>query len=100
MRARHLPMERLEKKRIKGHTYYYYSKWGRVNGKSRRLWQKYLGKPDDILRAVEGQGPRPHCAEVLRFGLAATLWHQCPQANRVAHVTRPSDKTARVMKHD
>jgi hypothetical protein len=52
-------MERLEKKRIKGHIYYYYSKWGRVNGKSRRLWQKYLGKPDDILHAVEGRGPRP-----------------------------------------
>src|SRR2546426_5602560 len=42
-------MERLEKKRIKDNTYYYYSKWGRVNGKSRRLWQKYLGKLDDIL---------------------------------------------------
>ena len=45
-------MERLEKKRIKGHIYYYYSKWGQVNGKSRRLWQKYLGKSDDILHAV------------------------------------------------
>src|SRR5712691_2990326 len=88
MRARHLPMERLEKKRIKGHTYYYYSKWGRVNGKSRRLWQKYLGKPDDILRAVEGQGPRPHCAEVFRFGLAATLWQECQRANLIAHVDR------------
>ncbi len=81
-------MERLEKKRIKGHTYYYYSKWGRVNGKSRRLWQKYLGKPDDILRAVEGQGPRPHCAEVFRFGLAATLWQECQRANLIAHVDR------------
>lgn len=79
-------MERLEKKRIKGHTYYYYSKWGRVNGKSRRLWQKYLGKPDDILHAVEGRGPRPQCAEVFRFGLAATLWQECQRANIIAHV--------------
>jgi transposase len=84
--AGHLQMERLEKKRIKGHTYYYYSKWGRVNGKSRRLWQKYLGKLDDILHAVEGHGPRPQCAEVFRFGLAATLWQECQRANLVAHV--------------
>jgi len=79
-------MERLEKKRIKGHTYYYYSQWGRVNGKSRRLWQKYLGKPDDILHAVEGRGPRPQCAEVFRFGLAATLWQACQRANIITHV--------------
>ena len=79
-------MERLEKKRIKGHTYYYYSKWGRVNGKARRLWQKYLGKPDDILHAVEGRGPHPQCAEVFRFGLAATLWQECQRANIIARV--------------
>jgi transposase len=85
-------MERLEKKRIKGHTYYYYSKWGRVNGKSRRLWQKYLGKPDDILHAVEGRGPRPQCAEVFRFGLATTLWQECQRANLIAHVDKHGPK--------
>ena len=46
-------MERLESKTIKGRTYYYYSKWARVDGKPRRLWQKYLGKLDDIARAVQ-----------------------------------------------
>ncbi len=85
-------MERLEKKRIKDNTYYYYSKWGRVNGKSRRLWQKYLGKLDDILHAVEGRGPRPQCAEVFRFGLAATLWQECQRANIIAHVDRHCPK--------
>lgn len=79
-------MERLEKKRMKGHTYYYDSQWGRVNGKSRRLWQQDLGKPDDILHAVEGRGPRPQGAEVFRFGLAATLWQACQRANIIAHV--------------
>jgi transposase len=85
-------MERLEKKRIKGHTYYYYSKWGRVNGKSRRLWQKYLGKLDDILHAVEARGPRPHCAEVFRFGLAATLWQEAQRANLISHVDHHCQK--------
>jgi len=79
-------MERLEKKRIKGHTYYYYAKWGRVNGKCRRLWQKYLGKPEDILHAVEGGGPRPQYAEVFHFGLAETLWQECQRANIIGHI--------------
>jgi transposase len=79
-------MERLEKKRIKGHIYYYSSKWGRVNGKPRRLWQKYLGKPDAILHAVEGRGPRPQSAEIFRFGLVATLWQQCQRAGIIGHV--------------
>jgi len=80
-------MERLEKKRIKGHTYYYYSKWGRVGGRCRRLWQKYLGKPDDILHAVEGRGPTPQYAEVFHFGLAETLAKEC----RLAHIVDKVD---------
>lgn len=52
-------MERLETKQIHGHTYYYYSKWARVNGKPRRVWQRYLGKLEDIVQAVEGGGPVP-----------------------------------------
>jgi transposase len=79
-------MECLEKKRIKGPTYYYYSKWGRVNGKSRRLWQKYLGKPDDILHAVEGRGPAPQYAEVFHFGLAETLAKECRLAKIIDKV--------------
>ncbi len=85
-------MERLEKKRIKGHIYYYYSKWGLVNGKCRRLWQKYLGKPEDILHAVEGGGPRPQYAEVFHFGLAATFWQECQRANIIGHIDRHCPK--------
>jgi hypothetical protein len=70
-------MERLEKKRINGNTYYYYSKWGWVGGRCRRLWQKYLGKLDDILHAVEGTGPTPKHAEVFHFGLSETLAKAC-----------------------
>ena len=79
-------MERLEKKRIKGHTYYYYSKWGRVGGRCRRLWQKYLGKPDDILHAVEGRGPAPQYAAVFHVGLAETLAKECRLAKSIDRV--------------
>ena len=63
-------MERLETKKINGHTYYYYSEWGWVNGKCRRKWQRYLGKLEDIVKACEGGGPAPLYADVFQWGLA------------------------------
>lgn len=47
-------MERLEAKQVNGGTYYYYSQWAKVDGKCRRVWQKYLGKLEDIVQAVQG----------------------------------------------
>ena len=70
-------MERLEPKKIHGKTYYYYSKWAWVNGKCRRVWQKYLGKLEDIAKAVEGGGPAPMHAEIFQWGLPTTLWMEC-----------------------
>ena len=69
-------MERLEPKKINGHTYYYYSEWGWVNGKCRRIWQKYLGKPKDIYQAVAYGGPAPKYAGVFQWGLPAALWNE------------------------
>lgn len=78
-------MERLETKKISGHTYYYYSKWGWKEGKCRRLWQKYLGKLEDIVKAVE-RGPDAQYAEVFDFGLPTALWLETQRQNIVAHV--------------
>ena len=47
-------MERLEAKLISGQTYYYYSRWAWVDGKCRRVWQKYLGRLENIAKAVDG----------------------------------------------
>jgi len=73
-------MERLEAKKISGHTYYYYSEWGWVDGKCRRKWQKYLGKLEDIVKACEGGGPAPLYAEVFQWGLPAALWKEISTA--------------------
>ena len=73
-------MERLEKKQVNGHTYYYYSKWAKVDGRCRRVWQKYLGKLEDIVQAVQGGGPSPRYAEVFQWGLPQALWNECCQA--------------------
>jgi len=76
-------MERLEAKKIHGRTYYYYSKWAWVNGKCRRVWQKYLGKLEDIVQAVDGGGPPPEYAEVFQWGLPSALWKECTRARIV-----------------
>src|SRR5712692_478272 len=74
-------MERLETKLIHGRTYYYYSKWEWRGGKCRRAWQKYLGKLEDIVRAVAEGGPCPRYAEVFQWGLSEALWQECSRAN-------------------
>jgi transposase len=81
-------MERLEKKRIHGRTYYYYSKWEWRDGKCRRAWQKYLGKLEDIVRAVDEGGPCPRYAEVFQWGLSETLWRECCRAKVCEFINR------------
>jgi transposase len=90
-------MERLECKTIKGHTYYYYSKWARVEGKPRRLWQKYLGKLDDIARAVQGGGKAPVCADVFDWGLPEALWRECQRADIAACVNQHCGTRSRAL---
>ncbi|MBM4341637.1 MAG: IS1634 family transposase [Deltaproteobacteria bacterium] len=85
-------MERLETKQVNGHTYYYYSRWAKVNGKCRRVWQKYLGKLQDIVQAVEGGGPAPQYAEVFQWGLPQALWNECCAAEVISHVDRECPK--------
>lgn len=79
-------MERLESKKINGRTYYYYSEWGWRDGKCRRIWQKYLGKPKDIAEAVEGGGPAPLYAEVFQWGLPCALWKEVVRARIVEEI--------------
>lgn len=80
------PVERLETKTVNGHVYYYYSKWARVDGKPRRVWQKYLGKLEDIVNAVDGTGPAPVCADVFEWGLCEALWQECQRVQVVSAV--------------
>ena len=79
-------MERLEKKQVNGHAYYYYSKWTKIDGRCRRVWQKYLGKLEDIVQAVQGGGPSPQYAEVFQWGLPQALWNECCRAEVIAHI--------------
>ena len=81
-------MERLEAKKINGRTYYYYSHWAWVDGKCRRVWQKYLGKLENIVKAVEGGSPGPRYAEVFQWGLPEALWKECTLADVVGRIDK------------
>jgi transposase len=85
-------MERLEAKQVKGHTYYYYSHWEWVDNRCRRVWQKYLGKLDDIVAACQGTGPAPICAEVFQWGLSQALWQEAARAGLIGHIDRHCPK--------
>jgi transposase len=85
-------MERLEAKKVKGHTYYYYSNWEWVDNRCRRVWQKYLGKLEDIVAACQGTGPVPVCAEVFQWGLSQALWQEATRAGLVGHIDRHCPK--------
>lgn len=69
-------MEIIESKKINGQTYYYYSKWEWKHGRCRRVWQKYLGKPENIAKAVQATAPAPLYAEIFHYGLPASLWNE------------------------
>ena len=45
-------MASLLKKTIRGKTYYYARECRRIDGKPKIVWQKYLGRADDIIAAL------------------------------------------------
>jgi transposase len=68
-------MASIIKKKVRGQTYYYAVQSQRVDGRPRIVWQKYLGKVEDILRKLEGQPlHQPVTAQVFEFGALAALW--------------------------
>ncbi len=81
-------MERLEAKTINGRKYYYYSKWGWVNGKCRRVWQKYLGTLETIAKKFDEELQAPLCAEVFQWGLPNALWQESALLNVIEETNR------------
>jgi transposase len=81
-------MERLEAKKINGRTYYYYSSWAWVDGKCRRVWQKYLGSLENIARVFEEGAPSPTHAEVFQWGLPTALYTECSLTEVTEEINR------------
>jgi len=67
-------MASIQKKIKKGRPYYYAVQSGRVNGKPRITWQKYLGTIEAIVERAEGaRPPRPKETVIFEAGGVAAL---------------------------
>jgi len=85
-------MATIIKKNIKGHAYYYVVQTGWVDGRSRVVWQKYLGKAEDIVAKLEGAGAEPHTARVFSFGAVAALYQVAAELGVVGIIDRFAPK--------
>jgi transposase len=65
-------MASLVRKKIRGHFYWYAVESQRVNGKPRIVWQKYLGKAEDIVRRMTEGEPETETV-VYEFGTVAAV---------------------------
>jgi transposase len=91
-------MAYLQKKKIRGGVYYYYTQTKRIDGKSKKIQQVYLGTPDQIFEkcTAAGEADAPVKASHLEFGLPAALYQQAlelgliPLINSYATVSTPS----------
>lgn len=72
-------MASLTRKTIRGKTYYYARECKRVDGKPKIVWQKYLGRAEDIIRVMTvsaqpaGAAP-PLQAVITEFGAVVALY--------------------------
>ncbi len=72
-------MASITKKLIRGKPYYYARECKRVDGKPKIVWQKYLGRADDIVAAMTSPqaavaASRPKEAELSEFGAVTALY--------------------------
>jgi len=68
-------MAYLTRKRIKSVTYYYAEESEWKDGRSKRIWQKYLGPLPKIIAAMEKVSAKPEYAEIFQLGLPAAYWN-------------------------
>jgi transposase len=82
-------MASIIKKTIKGHQYYYARECRRVDGKPKIVWQKYLGRVDDIVHAItQAQCPSPEEVDVVEFGLSCALYDIADKLGLVGIIDR------------
>jgi len=83
-------MASLTKKVIRGRTYYYARECRRVDGRPKIVWQKYLGRLDDIIAAVVGPTvlPPPREAVVAQLGAVAALYDLAAKLDIAATIDR------------
>jgi transposase len=82
-------MVSISKKTVRGKTYYYARECRRVDGKPKIVWQKYLGKAEDIVAAFsQPQAASPQAVVVTEFGALAALFDLAQRLRLVEHIDR------------
>jgi hypothetical protein len=87
-------MASLIKKTIRGRAYYYARECRRVHGKPTIVWQKYLGRADDIIAALAPSRPttqpplRRREAVITEFGAVVALYDIAQQLQLSDHIDR------------
>jgi transposase len=87
-------MASLIKKTIRGRAYYYARECRRVDGKPTIVWQKYLGRADDIIAALAAPKPptppsaRAREAIITDFGAVVALYDLAKELQLIDHIDR------------
>jgi transposase len=87
-------MASIIKKIIRGRAYYYARECRRIDGKPTIVWQKYLGRADDIIAALAPSRPttrppaRPREAVITEFGAVVALFDLAQQLRLRDHIDR------------
>ncbi len=84
-------MTSIIKKTIRGNPYYYARECQRVNGKPKIVWQKYLGRAEDIIATLTTPAPgapEPREAVVTELGAVAALYDLAQRLALVEHIDR------------
>jgi len=90
-------MASLVKKKIGGKAYYYARECKRVDGRPKIVWQKYLGKAEDIVRCMTDAGApapaQPQEALIAEFGAVAALYDLAERLQIAATIDRHVPKS-------
>jgi transposase len=87
-------MPSITKKIIRGKPYYYARECKRINGKPKITWQQYLGRPEDIIKAMtEGppqaaKSPKAKEAIIADFGAVTALYDLAKRLCLTEHIDR------------
>ena len=86
----------LHKKKVRGHSYWYARECQRVGGKPKIVWQKYLGRAEDIAAAagVPPKPPAPKQVVLSDFAAPAALYDLIVELDLIATIDRHAGKRA------
>ena len=83
----------LEKKKLKGRTYWYASERSLVDGKIKRTWQEYLGTTESIIECMRKSKELPHIKlKSFQYGKTAALLSISDELNFIDIVNKHTNK--------